>query len=52
MKNDELDMFEKLAAEARRESTLPVSVAGRVLDALRAAVEGYLGAQRQRQYAG
>ena len=36
MKNDELDMFEKLAIEARSESILPVSVAHQVLDTLHA----------------
>jgi len=36
MKNNELDMFEKLAIEARSESILPVSVADRVLDTLHA----------------
>ena len=36
MKNNELDMFERLAAEGRRESTLPVSVADRVLGTLHA----------------
>ena len=36
MKNNELDMFEKLAIEARSESILPVSVAHQVLDTLHA----------------
>ena len=36
MKNNELDMFEKLAIEARSESILPVSVADQVLDTLHA----------------
>jgi hypothetical protein len=36
MKNNELDMFEKLAIEARSESILPVSVAQQVLDTLHA----------------
>ena len=36
MKNNELDMFEKLAIEARSESILPVSVAHQVIDTLHA----------------
>ena len=46
MKNNELDMFEKLAIEARSESILPVSVAHQVLDTLHARQNYHIPTQR------